>query len=502
MDKITNKYLQSLQSIYYDIGNRGIRVNVDKLKEGRAKIDSLITKHLSVASTQWNCKVYIGAENASSSDLSAVNLNSTSGERSFLNKLKSLGYNVPKITKKNEEGEYEQKYSTAELALQKMLAENQFKHPTGDPAIRAVLAIRELGKLKSGYFNSRLIRRTSESKEGFDYFFLSTYNVAGTITGRRSSKRHTFGYGNNAQNFPKHSDSARLFRECLIPREGNIFLFVDQVMAEEWPVSALSANILALQELRDGVDRHSKLASSIFDIPVPAKTSPEWDSSKHDKMRYLGKKTKHARNYGMKEQRMSDSLAQEGFSVSKDTCKILLSKAAEVDPSVDSVFHKYIETQISDYHMLKTPFGRERMFLGARPNANNSSLFNEAYAYIPQSIVGDNTGFAVSFIEENKGNTSLLIQEGHDSIVQETRFDNLTQALDRTIQAFKRRIIFHNGIEVEIPISAGIGYDFKDEVDLETLDESGIKKALDKLNEKKEKERIKAQEVETTISAA
>ena len=488
MDCITNQYLQSLQALYYDIGNRGIRVDVNRLKSGRDKVNKLIEVNLAIASNQWGCKVYIGAENSDKDDKTSVNLNSTAGERSLLNKLKALGYEVPKITKKNEEGEYEQKYSTAELALQKMLATNQFKHPTGDPAIRAVLKIRELGKLKSGYFNSRLISRTSQGQEGLDYFFLSTYNVAGTITGRRSSKRHTLGYGNNAQNFPKHSDTAKLFRECLVPRRGNIFLFVDQVMAEEWPVSALSNNTLALHELMTGVDRHSKLASAIFDTYVPAKNSPDWDKNKHAKMRHLGKKTKHARNYGMREQRMSDSLAQEGFSVTKDVCKMLLQKAADVDPSVDTVFHKYVQNELSNTHLLKTPFGRERLFLGCRPHADNNTLFNEAYSYIPQSTVGDNTGFAISFLETRaKG---FIVQEGHDSIAHDIISDSrvINSTLLDTINSFRRIIRFHNGIELEIPISAELGYDFEHTIELESMDEAGIKKALDKLNESKEKE--------------
>lgn len=487
-DRITNQYLQHLQSLYYDIGNRGIRVDTSRLKSGREKVNKLIESNLLIASNQWGCKVYIGAENSDKDDKTSVNLNSTSGERSLLNKLKALGYEVPKITKKNEEGEYEQKYSTAELSLQKMLAANQFKHPAGDPAIRAILQVRELGKLKSGYFNTRLVGRTSESKEGYDYFFLSTYNVAGTITGRRSSKRHTLGYGNNAQNFPKHSGTSKLFRECLVPRRGNIFLFVDQVMAEEWPVSALSNNTLALHELMTGVDRHSKLASVIFDTYVPAKNSPDWDKNKHGKMRHLGKKTKHARNYGMREQRMSDSLAQEGFSVTKDVCKMLLQKAADVDPSVDTVFHKYVQNELSNNHLLCTPFGRERLFLGCRPHADNNTLFNEAYSYIPQSTVGDNTGFAVSFLETRaKG---FIVQEGHDSIAHDIISDPtvINSTLLDTIESFRRTIRFHNGIELEIPISAELGYDFERTIELESMDEVGIKKALDKLNESKEKE--------------
>jgi hypothetical protein len=272
---------------------------------------------------------------------------------------------------------------------------------------------------------------------------------------------------------------------------------VDQIQAEEWPVSALSANQLALDELRTNylpdyrlhVDRHSNLASKVFDEKIPWKSDPLWDEKLHGMKRYLGKKIKHARNYGMKKNRMSESLAQEGFSTSPAVCEILLSKAAAADPSVDTVFHKYVQDQISEFHMLKTPLGRERMFLGARPNADNSTLFNEAYSYIPQSTIGDNTGLAVFDLEEGAREAEkATIQEGHDSIVQDIPADlsTISLYLDKTIAAFDRNIRFHNGIEIRIPIEAELGFDFKDTVSLKSLDRKGISEALDKLNAKRD----------------
>lgn len=468
-----------------------------KIAEAKLRIKEMIKDQLDIACKQWSCKVFIGAANApekNSPELKfSVNLNATQGERALLKKLTDIGYHVPKITKKNEEGEYEQKFSTSELALQKMLVENQFNYPSGDPAIRAILKVRELGKLQSGYLNARLLHRFEEGIS--NYYFLSTYNVAGTLTGRRGSKRHTFGFGNNAQNFPSHSETAGIFRECLVARPGNIFLFVDQSQAEDWPVSALSCNHNALSELRSGADRHSILASAIFNEYIPPKNSPQWDKKKYGMSRYIGKKVRHARNYGMREKRMSDSIVQEtGIAITSQVCKILLDKAAAIDPTVNTIFHKYIQECLSNDHMLKTPFGRERMFLGCRPNADNNSVFNEAYSYIPQSTVGDNTGFAVNYlerIEPPKQGSGFIVQEGHDSIVQDiyAEKNNILQFLERTRRAFKRTISFHNGISIEIPIEASIGYSFADdgeeEFGIKSFDLKGVEDALDRLNAKR-----------------
>lgn len=493
-DKITSTYLHALQSIYCEIGNRGICVDSNRVDINKQKIKALINQQLAIASNQWGCTVFVGAESAPAKDAGnfkdSVNLNATQGERALLAKLKNLGYEVPKITKKNSDGEYDSRFSTGELALQKMLSANQFGYPGGDPAIRAILKTRELGKINSVYLNSRLRYSSGQA------FFLSSYNVAGTLTGRRTSRKHTYGFGNNAQNFPKHSEVASYFRECLVPRRGGIFLFVDQVQAEEWPVSALSQNYQALKELETNklddpalhIDRHSGLASKVFNEFIPPKGSPQWNEALHGMKRYLGKKIKHARNYGMKKKRMAESLAQEGFAVSEQTCELLLDKARQVDPSVDLIFHAYVQKELSENHFLSTPFGRERQFLACRPNADNNSIFNEAYSYIPQSTVGDNTGFGVYHLETVYDDT-CIVQEGHDSITQDIPFsvESILRQLDRTRKAFKRIIRFHNGIELEIPIEASIGFDFNDEVTIKTMDESGIRAAVLKLEEKRAK---------------
>jgi DNA polymerase-1 len=485
-DRVTNTYEHALQAAYYHIGNRGICVNTDRIAEAQAIVKAEITRQLAIASSQWSAYVYVGASNNPDEDPAvsgklAINLNATQGKYALLKGLKDLGYEVVKITKKDAEGNYEQNYSTGELALQKMLSKNQFNYPGGDPAIKSILKVRELGKLKSSYLDARLYERAGQ------HFFLSNYNVAGTLSGRRSSRRHTFGFGNNSQNFPKHSDVAQMYRRCLVARPGNILLMVDQISAEDWPVSALSENHNALAELRDTSDpygRHTKLASAIFGISLDSKTPDQWKDSLE---RYLGKKARHASNYDMGPGRMSDALAQEGFSFSLDQCKVLLGRVEAHDPNVKKIFHKYVQDTISKTRVLVTPFGRERQFLSARPNDQNSSVFKEAYSYIPQSVVGDNTGFALLALEtQYPVEQRLVVQEGHDSIVQDVKDDNeaVYKYLLRAQSAFARRVKFHNGIEVEIPIEAEVGYDFQTTVKIKTFDRAGVKAAIDKLREK------------------
>lgn len=480
-ERVTSSYEHALQAVYYEIANRGICIDVKKIAEAKAIVAAETSRQLAIASKQWGCTVFVGAANAPSIEserAAAVNLNATQGEFQLLKKLTTLGYEVPKIAKKNEDGEYESNYSTGELALQKLLSKNQFNYPGGDPAIKAILKVRELGKLSSAYLNARLYRRDAE------WYFLTNYNVAGTLSGRRSSRRHTFHLGNNAQNFPKHSDVAAMFRSCLVARPGNIFLMVDQISAEDWPVSALAGNIAALTELRSGVDRHTKLASAIFNIPLDSRTPTQWKESME---RYLGKKTRHASNYDMGPGRMSDALAQEGFSFDIEKCKFLLERVRQHDPSIQGVFHKYVKDTLSKTRTLITPFGRERQFLSLRPNDSNNSIFKEAYSFIPQSTVGDNTGFAVLKMESGYPvSERFIVQEGHDSVVQDIRADPETvyKYLLRVNAAFARTIKFHNGLEVEIPVEAEVGFDFKTTVKIKELSRKSVAEAIEKLRDK------------------
>lgn len=506
MDRVTSTYEHALQACYYHIGNRGICVDTSRITEAKAIVKAEITRQLAIASNQWSIKVFVGAANAPEdttdvvtgiiSPSNAININATQGKYALLTGLKTLGYEVVKITKKNTEGEYEQNYSTGELALQKMLSKNQFNYPGGDPAIKAILKVRELGKLYSSYLNARLLQRSGQS------YFLSNYNVAGTLTGRRSSRRHTFGFGNNAQNFPKHSDIAPMYRRCLVSRPGNILLMVDQISAEDWPVCALSENYKALEELRDTTDeygRHTRLASAIFNIPLSTKSIGEWKDSME---RYLGKKTRHASNYDMRASRMTDELAKEGYSFSEAACQTLLDKMYKIDPNVRNVFHKYVQQTISTTHMLSTPFGRERQFLGARPNDNNSAVFKEAYAYIPQSIVGDNTGFAITALESRYPSSErFVVQEGHDSIVQDIKDDTevVYKYLLRTQSAFDRCIKFHNGIEINIPIEAEVGYDFQTTIKIKDFSRAGVKAAIEKLKDKAKSQELESQSLMVTV---
>lgn len=498
LNRISNQYLHHLQAIYHRIDSRGILVSTERLKDASDYLNSDILKQCDIVTQHWGVPCYIGAANKpSAKDAASVNLNASSGANTPLEQLKRMGFKIPKTSARDEDGNYISKESLAELTLQKIYATNQFQVPGGDPAIRALLRIRELSTLRSRYINANLFNRPEGP------VFLTNYNVAGTVTGRRGSRKHSFGFGGNAQNFPKHGELAKVYRRCLVARPGKILLMVDQMQAEDWPTSALANNTEALHDLLNGVDRHRKLGCLIFDIPWDHYTEAVWKDSIE---RYLGKKTRHANNYGMRGNTMSDSLAKEGHSLTPAQCQAILDKVNKVDPSVDGVFHKYIKDCLNATRTLRTPFGRERIFFGLRAgeSGSNNKIYNEAYSYIPQSAIGDNNGFAVFALETGDEPTrGCIVQECHDSIVQEVddTVDNIWTFLEATKKAYERKIRFHNGIEVQVPVEGEIAYDFADSIalksalngskKLEDITYSDLQLAHYKLREKREKDAAK-----------
>jgi len=265
-----------------------------------------------------------------------------------------------------------------------------------------------------------------------------------------------------------------------VARPGKIFVAGDQDQAEDWIVQAIiadnSGDTSGLDELRAGVDRHQKLASLIFSRPAD-------ECGKGTPFRFYGKKTRHAGNYGMAGNRLSAELAKEGFHINKQQCEFFLAKFHESEPSIRGVFQRYVEREISARRLLQTPLGRERYFFGCRPFGDNSAVFRDAYSYIPQSTVGDNTGLAILQLEGSR--PGLVVMDLHDEVVME-HDDCLMaclQAADSLRKAFDREIRFPNGTTIVIPTQLKLGYNLRDMAECGKYSEAGLTSTYNTLSQ-------------------
>jgi DNA polymerase len=354
------------------------------------------------------------------------------------------------------------KESTGEETLNEAFAE------TGNPVLQYIGRTRELVKFRGTYIDTR------RNKD----ILYSCSSVTGTVTGRRAQRKNFLGLGSNGQNQLKHSDLGERFQGTFISRPGHIFIYCDQASAEEWIVQGIIADVSGyskgVEELKEstrtGVSRHAVLASRLFELPL------EQVNDKECIEYYIGKKTRHAASYDMRENTMSAQMAAEGFVIDKNKCKLFLARFHELEPFIRQVYHKWIQEQLCKHRFLRTPLGRERIFHGLRPWGDNGKVFREAYAYIPQSTIGDNNGFAILHMETYR--PSLVLQDGHDSMLCET-FDNFGCVFDAVSlmrKAYERTLTFQNGFQIQVPIDFKIGYSMKGLIKLNDLSNSGISK--------------------------
>jgi len=181
----------------------------------------------------------------------------------------------------------------------------------------------------------------------------------------------------------------------------------------------------------------------------------------------MGKKTRHAGNYGMKAPKMAVELAKEGFSLGVKYCETLLERFHAYEPEIRNSFQSSVEDSIRRTRTLTTPVGRSRYFFGLRPDADNSKIYKEAFSYIPQSTVGDNTGLSILFCENN--DPGKVIMDTHDAVTLEVEDEEseILASLRLLEESFNREFTFPNGTKITIPIEFTLGYDLKNEMELD-----------------------------------
>jgi uracil-DNA glycosylase family 4 len=440
LKKFYSDYEMPLARAFYNINKRGITIDASKLASLRQYIEQELKGACSRISSSLGGRGVVSSapvdQRGKKQKLLADTVNLSSPQQ-IIETLKSIGIKPPMKNR----GKGQQRSETSdEEALNELYAE------TGHVVLKEILRVRELNKVLGTNVNAEL-------EQGVLY---SAYFVTGTVTGRRSSRENFLGLGSNGQNTPKHSDLGKRYNECLVSRPGKIFVACDQVSAEDWVIQGLIADVSGNKEgLKDLVQggRHEKLACFIFSKP------PE--QIRYDVERYIAKKVRYAGSYDMGPNRFASVMASEGYVFPEAQCEWLLDQFHKAEPTIRGVFQDYVKSQLIANRTLVTPLGRVRQFFALRDYSDNKKVFKEGFAQIPQSTVGDNTGLAILWLEQN--HPGIVVRDGHDSVVTEVK-DSLESVL-RTVRwlqaAFDRTITFPNGLQIKIPIEVELGHDLE-----------------------------------------
>jgi len=295
--------------------------------------------------------------------------------------------------------------------------------------IKAILILKALKKQQT----------FTKSKLAEDGRARTTFKPAGTLTGRLSSSKSITGTGTNLQTIPK------AIREFFICDPGYILIQVDYAKAESWIVAYLAKDEKMIEALQ-GPDFHSTNASAILGKPV---TKADYDD------RQLGKKISHGCNYNMTEFQMQLDLAKEGYSFTKTECKGFKDHYFVVYPKIKKNFHGEVEECLKTTRTLITPFGRKITFW----DFWSTRLLNQAYAYRPQSTVGDLTNTALINVYNDIPELDLLLQV-HDSLVMQCKIEDYTPELIEKIEKAMAVPVTVKGVTITIPIDLEVGWNW------------------------------------------
>jgi len=249
-------------------------------------------------------------------------------------------------------------------------------------------------------------------------------------------------------------------RSFLSAAPGNILLAFDFAQAESW-VTAYLANCSAMIHALQTGDIHSTSARVLYDLHPDA--TPTKDE------RYMAKKFNHSFNYGTSPMMIAHMVNVE--SINPPYITLTVAQARILHEKMKLLYHEIpkwwldIQRELSQTRLLRTPYGRQRSFLGAW----GDGLFKEAYSYIPQSTVADHCngvvqpelGIAGGMLEIYRqfvkpGRDIKIINTAHDSVILELPRQLESELLEGCYRLLHRPIIV-NGERFTIPVDAEVG---------------------------------------------
>lgn len=267
------------------------------------------------------------------------------------------------------------------------------------------------------------------------------WKVSGTETFRLRSKKILDRWGGNRQNIEAS------LRRIWIASPGYILLNRDQAGAEALIVAYLCRKGRYRSLFENNINPHVFTGLHIFshvwleihdaakealelepaqlkalsgwnELSALIKSSDNWLANK--RYYFMSKKTGHGHNYDMRGNTFIMSMLEDsGASVvlSKKQGDDLLNARSSLFPEIKS-WHTETQTTLHKTKMLHNLFGHPRIFTGII----DEHTYKEAYAFVPQSTVGQITNMAItklqSFIEENNLCWNILANT-HDGMLYE-----------------------------------------------------------------------------------
>lgn len=288
-------------------------------------------------------------------------------------------------------------------------------------------------------------------------------------TRKKKKKKHI---GAAFQVLTKHGDIGGDLRTMYVPDAGEIFVNVDSSQAEA-RVIARFTNDEAMLAMYDTNDVHALTASwfmgkdeAAYSKKVLGYECPE---------RFLGKTLRHAGHMGAKARRAAIEINTQArknhidLSVSESFCDLALKIFHRKSPAIQGVYQAGVIDVVGKIRKLTAPvpFGIQAKYGGTRTfyERYGDDLFREAFAYLPQRTVSDNTKAAALRIKSKIRGIKIII-ESHDSLLFSIREKDLDEFCPIFKEEMEREICFENCSlprkNLVIPADIEVGYNYKD----------------------------------------
>lgn len=457
---------RALQAPILEIMLRGVRVDRRATLKGVIELSSKISKINSIlqryAMAIWDKK-----------------LNPNSHVQ-----IKDILYNCLKFPEqfKNEKG-------VKKLSADRDALENLQDFLYARPIVNCLLLIRDLTKQKQIF----------EKEIDPDDRWRTSYNIAGTETGRLSSSASSENTGSNFQNI----DSA--LRHIFLSDPGFYLIAIDLEQAESREVGWLQGILFDEWSYLDACyssDLHTLVCKMTWkNLPWTGDMKKDREIAEQPfyrdfEYRFMAKKLGHGSNYYGK----PHTLAKHA--------KIPVPFAEEFQQNYFNAFpgfplwHEWVRAQLIESSSLTTPWGRTRFFFD---RATEDSTLRKAIAYSPQSSTADRTNLALWKIWKHIPQVQLLAQV-HDAIYCQCP---VTIHPNDIIPLLLKQIdirLHHKGRELIVPGEAKIGFNFGayvDENDIAKWAKNGGKgnpPRLNLLGLKKFKENLPDERIITNVS--
>ena len=358
------------------------------------------------------------------------NLNSSAQKQILLYSAEHL--NMPAMTHRKTG-----KLTTDKDALQRL----KKKFPQ-EVILEHILQFQKYAKLSSTYADMEV---DVDGRVRTSYGFVSTW--------RLNSYESHFGGGGNLQNIPVRTEDGRMIRKLFIPDPGFTLLASDRSQAEAMVITWESGDLERMEMYKGGWDVHWFNAIQIFQMPANIKYCPEDVYSdpitggawKHSDLRYMGKRITFASYYGMGPFMLQSILIQDGIFFEIALCKKLLALHKARNP-LTLQWQAGIREEVKATRTLVTVLGRKRQFLGRF----NDQLYRAAYAFRPQSIVGELTELTIQKLWEELREFQPLLNV-HDEVVGQCRPAALGHCIDR-IRYLSSYPLEIGGSTLDIPV--------------------------------------------------